>query len=187
MSTQAWTWLESCLPSPLDDRPHGKQNSLWSTMKERGWHDEMVGWHHWLNGREFEQTLGDGGGQESLGCCSPQGHKSWTRLSSWTTTTDPLLGAEPQTRYQLRKRLQWKELFEMGNASIHSLVRPGLLRFGATDTWGQTSLCCVRLSCSFVRCFTTPLASRCQYHHYHSPSYENKYVSRHQQMHPGLN
>ena len=32
--------------------------------------DEMVGWHHWLNGHEFEQTLGDGEGQGSLACCS---------------------------------------------------------------------------------------------------------------------
>ena len=37
--------------------------------------DEMVGWHHWLNGHEFEQTLGDSEGQGSLVCCSPQGHK----------------------------------------------------------------------------------------------------------------
>ena len=34
--------------------------------------DEMVGWHHQLNGHEFEQTLGDGEGQGSLVCCSPQ-------------------------------------------------------------------------------------------------------------------
>ena len=33
--------------------------------------DEMVGWHHRLNGHEFEKTLGDGGGQGSLVCCSP--------------------------------------------------------------------------------------------------------------------
>ena len=32
--------------------------------------DEMVGWHHRLNGYEFEQTLGDGEGQRSLVCCS---------------------------------------------------------------------------------------------------------------------
>ena len=37
--------------------------------------DEMVGWHHCLSGREFEQTLGDSGGQGSLECCSPWGHK----------------------------------------------------------------------------------------------------------------
>ena len=35
----------------------------------------MVGWHHRLNGPEFEQTLGDGDGQGSMACCSPWGHK----------------------------------------------------------------------------------------------------------------
>ena len=33
--------------------------------------DEMAGWHHWLDGHEFEQTPGDGEGQGSLACCSP--------------------------------------------------------------------------------------------------------------------
>ena len=37
--------------------------------------DEMVGWHHQLNGHEFEQTPGDGGGQRSLVSYSPWGHK----------------------------------------------------------------------------------------------------------------
>ena len=37
--------------------------------------DEMVGWHHRLNGREFEQALGVGDGQESLASCSPWGRK----------------------------------------------------------------------------------------------------------------
>ena len=36
---------------------------------------EMVGWHHWLNGHEFDQVLGDGEGQGSLVCCSPWGCK----------------------------------------------------------------------------------------------------------------
>ena len=35
----------------------------------------MVGWHHLLDGQEFEQTLGDSGEQESLACCSPWGRK----------------------------------------------------------------------------------------------------------------
>ena len=35
--------------------------------------DETVGSHHWLNGHEFEQALGDGEGEESLVCCSPWG------------------------------------------------------------------------------------------------------------------
>ena len=37
--------------------------------------NEMAGWHHWLNGREFEQAPGDGDGQGSLACCNPWGHK----------------------------------------------------------------------------------------------------------------
>ena len=37
--------------------------------------DEMVGWHHRLNGHEFEQTLGDSEGQESLVCYSSWGCK----------------------------------------------------------------------------------------------------------------
>ena len=35
----------------------------------------MVGWHHRLNGHEFEQTLGDSEGHRSLVCCSPRGCK----------------------------------------------------------------------------------------------------------------
>ena len=35
----------------------------------------MVGWHHQLNGHEFEQAPGDGEGQGSLACCSPWGCK----------------------------------------------------------------------------------------------------------------
>ena len=37
--------------------------------------DEMVGWHHRLNGHEFEQALRVGDGQGSLVCCNPWGHK----------------------------------------------------------------------------------------------------------------
>ena len=37
--------------------------------------DEMVGWHHQLNGHEFEQALGDSEGQGSLECYSPRGCK----------------------------------------------------------------------------------------------------------------
>ena len=44
--------------------------------KEKGTkEDEMFGWHHWLDGHEFEQALGDSEGQGSLGCCNPSGHK----------------------------------------------------------------------------------------------------------------
>ena len=45
--------------------------------------DEMVGWHHWINGHEFEQAPGVGDGQGTLACYSPWGWtKSWTQLST---------------------------------------------------------------------------------------------------------
>ena len=43
--------------------------------RSRGRQDEMVGWHHQLDGHEFEQDLEVGDGQRSLVCCSPWGHK----------------------------------------------------------------------------------------------------------------
>ena len=42
--------------------------------------DEMVGWHHLLNGHEFEQVPGVGDGQVSLVCYSPQGCKESNRI-----------------------------------------------------------------------------------------------------------
>ena len=39
----------------------------------------MVGWHHRLNGHEFEQTPGEIEGQGDLECCSPRGHKELDR------------------------------------------------------------------------------------------------------------
>ena len=47
----------------------------WSQEEKGMTEDEMGGWHHWLNGREFEYTLGVGDGQWGLECCSPRGHK----------------------------------------------------------------------------------------------------------------
>ena len=47
--------------------------------------DETVGWHHQLNGHEFEQAPGDGEGQGSPACCIHGVVKSWTWLSNRTT------------------------------------------------------------------------------------------------------
>ena len=47
----------------------------WGQKEQGTTEDEMVGWHHQLDGHEFEQAPGDGEGQESLACCSPRGHK----------------------------------------------------------------------------------------------------------------
>ena len=63
--------------------------------RRRGWQDEMVGWHHWLNGYEFEQAPGIGGGQGGLVWCSPWGHKGLDMIkqvnnnnTKWTGTLE---------------------------------------------------------------------------------------------------
>ena len=47
----------------------------WRQEEKGTTEDEMVGWHHWLNGHETEQTVGDGEGQGSLARYSPWGRK----------------------------------------------------------------------------------------------------------------
>ena len=49
--------------------------------------DEMVGWHHWLNGHEFEQTLRVGDGLGGLACCGPWGRKK-SDMTEWLNWTD---------------------------------------------------------------------------------------------------
>ena len=59
----------------------------WRQEEKETTEGEMVGWHHQLNGYEFEQASGDGEAKGSLACCSPFSGvtKSQTQLSDWTT------------------------------------------------------------------------------------------------------
>ena len=63
----------------------------------------MVGWHHRLNGHEFEQALVAGDRQGSLVCCSPWGHKE-------SNTTERLNRTEPNfwlvTQTDVDKRIK---------------------------------------------------------------------------------
>ena len=58
----------------------------WGQEEKGMTEDEMVGWHHWLNGHEFGWTLGVGDGQGGLACCSSWGHKEsdTTERLNWT-------------------------------------------------------------------------------------------------------
>ena len=66
------------------DRDTGE---AWRQEERETTKDEMVGWHHWLNEHEFEETPGDGEGQGGLACCSPWGLREsdtikWTAITS---------------------------------------------------------------------------------------------------------
>ena len=63
--SDAKSWLISKDPDTGKD---------WKQEEKGMTKDEIVEWHHWLNGREFEQTLGNGEGRGSLVCYNPYGH-----------------------------------------------------------------------------------------------------------------
>ena len=71
--------------------------------RRRGQEDEMVGWHHRLNGHEFEQALGVCDGQGGLVCCSPWVHKELdtTERLNWT---DYAISMEERKRKSVVKR-----------------------------------------------------------------------------------
>ena len=71
----------------------------WRQEEKKWTEDEMIGWHHQLDGHKFEQAPGVGDGQGSLVCCTPWGHKK-------SDTTEPL---------------NWIELIE-GNCYLKSSV-----------------------------------------------------------------
>ena len=68
---RAKSWLTGKYPNAGKD---------WGQEEKGTTEDETAGWHHWLDGREFEWTLGVGDGQGGLVCCD-----SWGRKESDTT------------------------------------------------------------------------------------------------------
>ena len=80
IQSTVWTDAEAPVLWPPDEKswltgrdPDAAKN--WGQEVKGVTEDEIVGWHHRLNGHEFKQTLGDSQGQGSLMCCSPWGHK----------------------------------------------------------------------------------------------------------------
>ena len=59
----------------------------WGQEEKGTTEDEMAGWHHRLDGREFEWTLGDGDGQGGLACCDSWGRKE-SDMTEWLNWTE---------------------------------------------------------------------------------------------------
>ena len=89
-------WTDAEAKTPILWPPDAKSWLIWKDpdagkdwrQEDKGTtEDEMVGWHHLLNGHEFEQTPGVGDRQGSLACCSPWGHKEsdMTERLNWTS------------------------------------------------------------------------------------------------------
>ena len=70
-----WSWNSNTLATWCEELIHLKRSWCWERLKagaEGEREDEMVGWHHQLDGHEFEQALGVGDGQGIVACCSPR-------------------------------------------------------------------------------------------------------------------
>ena len=91
-----WSWNSNTLATSCEELTHWKRPWCWEGLGAGGegaTEDEMVGWHHWLDGRESEWTPGVGDGQGGLACCDSWGRKesdtterlNWTeeQLKSW--------------------------------------------------------------------------------------------------------
>ena len=91
---QLWIFIrrtdaEAEAPPDVKSRLIGKDPDAgedWRPEEKGTTEDEMVGWHHRLNGHEFEYTPGVGDGQGGLECSSPWGHKELDKIEwlNWT-------------------------------------------------------------------------------------------------------
>ena len=84
-----WSWNCNTLATWCKELTHWKRlNDAGKDRRQEKWmtEDEMVGWHHWLDGHEFEQASGVGDGQGSLTYCSSWGRKGsdMTEQLNWT-------------------------------------------------------------------------------------------------------
>ena len=96
---QSWIFMERTdaeAETPILRPPDMKNWHIWKDsdagqdcrQEEKGMtEDEMVGWHHWLDGHELEQTLGAGDGRGGLACCSPWGCKE-SGMTEWLNWTE---------------------------------------------------------------------------------------------------
>ena len=87
-----WSWSSNTLATWWEELTHWKRLKARGEGDDRGWD----GWHHQLNGHEFEQALGIGDGQGSLVCCSPWGDKE----SDMTEQLNWLIGNTGKARIE---------------------------------------------------------------------------------------
>ena len=104
---QSWVFIgrsDVKAETPILWPPDAKSWPIWKDPdagKDWGWkekgtiEDEMVGWHHRLNGHGFGWTLGVGGGQGGLACCSSWGHKE-SDATEWLNWTDSIFTASQE-------------------------------------------------------------------------------------------
>ena len=98
----------------------------------------MPGWHHWLDGHEFDQTLRDSEGQGSLASCSPWSHKA-SNMTKWLSNKCTALLWEHSPPLAIFSHIQYI------TESLHTQ------EFTSVNLWFHTLL--ILLLLSFLKCF----------------------------------
>ena len=132
------TWWEEL--TYVKDPDAGKD---WRQEEKGMTEDEMVGWHHWLNGHEFGWAPGVGDGQGSLACCSPWGRKD-------SDTAERLKRTEPEDDGQGGQSFYW-QLRRNTSYSTHTESQEKRRVGQEADSDGGQSLPCALLGGSSKR------------------------------------
>ena len=98
----------------------------WRQREKGTTEDEMVGWHHWLNGHNFGWTPGVGDGQGGLACCSPWGCKeldttewlNWTDVGNWLNWLGLIVSFLPAYYVALNNSITFSLFFADGMPSL---------------------------------------------------------------------
>ena len=107
-----WSWNSNNLATWCKELTHLIRPWCWKNWgeEEKGTtEDEIVGWHHWLDGHEFEWTLGVGDGQGGLVCCNSWGRKELD-TTEWLNWTE-YCKSDCARHYQLLFKIEWKWCF----------------------------------------------------------------------------
>ena len=98
---------------------HPDAGKDWRQEEKGMTEDEMVGWHHRLDGHGFGWTLGDGDGQGGLVCCGSWGHKELdkTEKLNWT---DPSPSALLKAKYIPGPHMTQSQVYVMGKVIHYS-------------------------------------------------------------------
>ena len=120
----------------------------WRQGEKTTTEDEMVGWHHRLNGHGFEQAPGVGYGQRSLACCSSWGCKE-SDLTAWLNWTYP--ARKVWETWDLEKLIYLLKIIQRVNLCCQDLQQVGFFHAFLPYKGDNTYFCLSRLSLLRVR------------------------------------
>ena len=158
-----WCWRWGLILKPPDAKSWliGKgpdAGKIWGQKEKGATEDEMVGWHHQLNGHEFEQTSGDGEGQGSLACCSPWGRKESDK-TEWLNDNQCICSVVSESSCPMDCSPPGSSLHEIFQARILDCGAISYSR-GSSRSRDQTQVSCVSCIGRWILYCWHPLGSQ---------------------------